>query len=27
VADSCICIAAGLFVISGFVTPKETTSK
>ena len=27
VADSCICIAAGLFVISGFVTPKETTTK
>lgn len=27
VADSCICIAAGLFVISGFVTPKQTTSK
>lgn len=27
VADSCICIAAGLFVISGFVTPKETTPK
>ncbi len=27
VADSCICIAAGLFVISGFVTPKEITSK
>jgi signal peptidase II len=27
VADSCICIAAGLFVISGFVTPKETTCK
>jgi signal peptidase II len=27
VADSCICIAAGLFLISGFVTPKETTSK
>jgi signal peptidase II len=25
VADSCICIAAGLFLISGFVTPKEST--
>jgi len=24
VADSCICIAAGLFLISGFITPKET---
>jgi signal peptidase II len=24
VADSCICIAAGLFLISGFITPKES---
>ena len=24
VADSCICIAAGLFLMSGFITPKET---
>ena len=24
VADSCICIAAGLFLISGFITPKKT---
>jgi signal peptidase II len=23
VADSCICIAAGLFLISGFITPKK----
>lgn len=24
VADSCICIAAGLFLISGFITPKDS---